>query len=287
MMQALSPLEIAAAGAELERLDFSATRHVLRVLGCNTVWREWGSGPSLVLLHGGHGSWMHWARNIDTLAEHFQVIVPDLPGFGDSEDFVQSPHDPQRLKLLLESLKQGIETLVGQAPMYLAGFSFGGAIAGMLAPLLPHLQRLAFLGCGGHGSKRRENQTLMDWRAASGKQRELVLLQNLQAFMFSSPHCINALALKIHAHSCEKTRFRSKAISRSRLLLDALQNFNKPVFMVWGENDVTAIPAEAALTLIQGKSSREWAIIPSSGHWVQFEKPDEVNQLLISWFKSY
>jgi pimeloyl-ACP methyl ester carboxylesterase len=28
------------------------------------VWRSWGSGPPLLLLHGLHGSWMHWVRNV-------------------------------------------------------------------------------------------------------------------------------------------------------------------------------------------------------------------------------
>src|SRR5262249_18899096 len=47
-------------------------------------WGLGGAGPPVVLLHGGSGSWTHWARNIMPLARHFTVWVPDLPGFGDS-----------------------------------------------------------------------------------------------------------------------------------------------------------------------------------------------------------
>ena len=44
-----------------------------------------GSGPPLVLLHGWPEFWWTWHRNIPSLAEHFDVIVPDLRGFGQTE----------------------------------------------------------------------------------------------------------------------------------------------------------------------------------------------------------
>ncbi|MGH3555988.1 MAG: alpha/beta fold hydrolase [Mycobacterium sp.] len=44
-----------------------------------------GSGPPLVLLHGWPGFWWEWSKVIGPLAESYDVIVPDLRGFGDSE----------------------------------------------------------------------------------------------------------------------------------------------------------------------------------------------------------
>ncbi|OZI49485.1 alpha/beta fold hydrolase [Bordetella genomosp. 4] len=283
-MQEFSSADIAAADAALDRLDTSAIHHAFDVQGCRMVWREWGRGPALVLIHGGHGSWMHWAKNIDVLAEHFRVLIPDMPGFGDSEDFDMPPYDPDRVERLLETLTQGIARLVGTAPLYLTGFSFGGAIAGALAPRLPTLQRLALLGSAGHGGPRRDREPLSDWRAVTGQEREQAFAQNLRAFMLSFRHTVNALALQIHARSCEKTRFRSKSISRRSSLLDVLKDFDKPILMAWGEDDVTAVPADAGRMLAQGHPSREWHVIADSGHWVQFEQADAVNALLIRWF---
>ncbi|MCZ6813021.1 MAG: alpha/beta fold hydrolase, partial [Alphaproteobacteria bacterium] len=44
-----------------------------------------GAGMPLVLLHGWPEFWRTWRKNILPLAEHFDVVVPDLRGFGDTE----------------------------------------------------------------------------------------------------------------------------------------------------------------------------------------------------------
>ncbi|MFN8953387.1 MAG: alpha/beta fold hydrolase, partial [Burkholderiales bacterium] len=65
-----------------------ATRLQTTCDGSRTVWHAWGqpTQPAVVLLHGGSGSWTHWVRNIAPLqAAGWRVLVPDLPGFGDSD----------------------------------------------------------------------------------------------------------------------------------------------------------------------------------------------------------
>ena len=53
------------------------------------VWHMWNrtgrAAPVVVLFHGGAGSWRHWVRNIPVLAARYRVLVPDLPGLGDSD----------------------------------------------------------------------------------------------------------------------------------------------------------------------------------------------------------
>lgn len=268
-------------GAQLALSRERITHHA----GCDVHWREWagkGNGTPLVALHGGHGSWLHWLRNIDTFSTHRRVLLPDMPGFGDSGDLALPPRDPARLDLLVETLCQGIRDLVGEdMPFHLVGFSFGGLVAGLIAQRMPQLRSLALLGSAGHGFRRAGEVAMRNWRDMEGDERAEVLRENLEAFMLAGP--ANETACWIHARSCERTNFYSKSYSRKALLAEALAGVNAPVFMMWGENDVTAEPLRAAEHLVQGRMEREWLIIPNAGHWVQYESAERVNILLSYW----
>ena len=74
--------------AWIEQHEQRAVRHSVDVGDHQVSWRQYGdaSNEPLLLIHGGHGSWMHWARNIDVLSEKFSLFVVDLPGYGDSSD---------------------------------------------------------------------------------------------------------------------------------------------------------------------------------------------------------
>ena len=73
------------------------------------VWRCWGDGPPLVLLHGAFGSWLHWVGNIDGLARHFRVLAADMPGYGASA----MPPEPYTAESLAEIMANGVRALFG------------------------------------------------------------------------------------------------------------------------------------------------------------------------------
>ena len=95
---------------------------------------------------------------------------------------------------------------------------------------------------------------------------------------------IDALALAVHSRACEQTRFRSKGISRRPVLEPALDRFDGPLLLLWGSEDPTADPASLAPALAGGGARRQWRVVDGAGHWLQFERPDEVNRLLAAFF---
>lgn len=276
---------IAASPELLGALDAAAEHHDVAYAGCRIRWRRWGNGPCLVLLHGGHGSWMHWVLNIQSLSSVHSVWAPDLPGFGDSDNLPLESHDPSRHQLLLEVVAGTLKQLIGPAnEINLAAFSFGGLVAGQLAADHLDVRRLALLGTAGHGGPRRQNVELVDWRFPDEARKVAALRHNLGALMLSAPHRIDDLAMAVHEKSCVRTRYRSKAITHGSTLASILQPVHRPVLMVWGEHDVTTDPVQAAGRLCDGQAEREWCVLPDAGHWIQYESHHLVNQMLLRWF---
>jgi pimeloyl-ACP methyl ester carboxylesterase len=267
-----------------ERLERTALTHRAPFATGHMTWRRFGEGRPLVLLHGGHGSWWHWARNIECLAERYTVWVPDLPGYGDSD----LPAGASLVDLV-DATVESLDHLVGGgAPVSLAGFSFGALVAARMAERRGGVLRLALLGPGGHGGPRRPRGELRAWRglAPHSAEWDAVMHHNLLMHMLHDPAAIDEVALRIHGEACLATRFHSKTISRAGGLATSLDRYSGHLLLAWGEHDVTLVPDIVANALEQSRLTCRTHTVPGAGHWVQYEAAQAVNELLASWLES-
>ncbi|MBM3387772.1 MAG: alpha/beta hydrolase, partial [Betaproteobacteria bacterium] len=164
--------------------------------GVRTLWHVWGKAdrPVVVLLHGGSGSWTHWVRNIAPLHQAgWRVLVPDLPGFGDSDLPPGATDVPQ----LLVHLHAGLQQLAPQGPVQVVGFSFGGMAGALwLADYPDDAQSLVLVGAPGLGLSAPQRTALKGWRhLKTTEQRMAVHRHNLMALMFERAESLDALAL--------------------------------------------------------------------------------------------
>ena len=274
--------QLALARERIVALDMHAERHDVDLLdGRRMAWRRFGDGPPLVLIHGGHGSWLHWVRNIDALSASRSLWLPDLPGYGDSD-----PIEPNGIEEIIDAVAYSIDRLIGAGkPIDLGGFSFGGLVASRVAASRGGVRKLAVIGTAGHGLKSRYTLEMRNWRLAREPGALWAALRNnLAALMIHDPRDIDPLALEVHRACCTATRFRSKTISRSSLLAPILEGVDAPVLLVWGEHDVTTQPEAAARSIAAHRTGIEWRIVAGAGHWAQYERADAVNRLLLDWF---
>ena len=113
--------------------------------GTRIAYDSAGSGPVILLLHGGGGSRLEWhqAGYVQCLQDHFTVVALDLRGHGESD----LPTDPTAYTI--EKLEQDILAVADACSIErfaLWGMSYGGKVGRYLAVHSPRVQQFIMLG---------------------------------------------------------------------------------------------------------------------------------------------
>lgn len=262
------------------------SRGRVRVTACgegHMVWREWGQGPALLLLHGGYGSWLHWLRNVRDLAKHHRVLVPDMPGHGDSA----LPPMPFTPVTLANILADGLAELLAEGERFdIVGFSFGGIIGGVLAALLPdRVGTLVLFGPNGMELPfdplpplERIGETMTVDEVAA------VHRHNLAALMIADPARIDDMAVFIQSETARLARLSIKGIPESNYLGAALSDVTARICGLWGEHDAFVGERHMAARrefLSRFQPDLDFRVIEGAGHWAPFEAPGESKRILL------
>jgi 2-hydroxy-6-oxonona-2,4-dienedioate hydrolase len=272
-----APLAAALAGGQ---------RAVTVFDGVQTVWHVWGDldQPTVVLLHGGSGSWTHWVRNIAPVRDAgYRVLVPDLPGFGDS-DLPPGCTDVPQLPVHLHA---GLHQLAPQGPVQIVGFSFGGMTGALwLAEHPQDAQHLVLVGAPGLGLTVPERIPLKGWRhLPSAEQQNQAHRHNLMALMFEHEDSLDDLALALHAANVSRDRMPRRRLSSTPIVADALPRVQARVSAIYGEHDALY---RQRLSEVQAALPRwaprwgQWHTVPGAGHWVIYEAAQTFNAALLN-----
>ena len=270
----------AGPAAYLDRLEAAAQRSETPCGDGTMVWRTWGAGPVLVLFHGGAGSWRHWAHNIDVLSRDRRLLIPDLPGLGESA-FPPAGDDAMQVA---EIVAHGIESVLGPDEGYdVAGFSFGGTMASCIGALHgARVRSVTIIGSSGVGPAGSAVE-LMKVRHLSGEERVAAHRVNLGRLMIADPAKIDDLALAIQEWNTRHSRLKTPTLSRSGALQKAIARVHVPVNGIWGELDAPANPRspQRVVALRSLRPDADVRMIPGAGHWVAYEAPGEFHAMLL------
>jgi pimeloyl-ACP methyl ester carboxylesterase len=274
--------------ASVSRIESRATRALTPCGAGSMVWRIWGNGRPLVLLHGASGSWTHWIRNIMPLATRFRVFAPDMPGFGDSD----APSAPHAADTLVDLVASGLDiVLPPPTGLDIVGFSFGGIIGGLVAAKLGRRVRtLALVGPGGLGLPAAPTPALLGIDSATARRVDIkrVHHENLRRLMIANPHRLDELAVFIQTENVRRARFKSGNIPGSDILFQALPHIRARITGVWGRCDAFVGPylEERRRVLASVQHDLDFRAIDGAGHWVTYEAADEVNAVLFEMLKA-
>jgi pimeloyl-ACP methyl ester carboxylesterase len=270
---AASPAQLIAA------LDVQASR-VETPCGSGTMpWRCWGAGPPLLLIHGGHGSWTHWIRNISYFARRHSVWAPDLPGHGESA----LPERVDEADCMAGVLAAGIRQIFGcEARLDIAAFSFGALLSGHLAVMAPPLvRRLIVVDAGGldtplgHMPRRSYRGLTLDAEILAAHR------QNLLAVMLHHEGSVDALALHLQQINISRGRVLPGPLLMPDRLARVLARSNVPVDAIWGEFDRPHPDIQLQRNVLQRlRPDLQFRVVPAAGHWSMYENPDAFNRCL-------
>jgi 2-hydroxy-6-oxonona-2,4-dienedioate hydrolase len=272
-------LDSSEAVAEIERLDALSSRVYTRCGGdSKMVWRRWGEGPPVVLIHGGAGSWMHWIRNIEFLARTRTVWAPDLPGFGDSD----LPGDNFDADTLAPLVQDGMQEVLNGSRFDLVGFSFGALVSSLIAAKAPNgVERLILVSVAALGIVSAPPAIRSMRGVQDPQERADVFRFNLNAIMLHDPASIDELALTVQGRSAPRDRVKDRTLALTDAVLRVSREWDCDAYGIWGCQD--AIYRDRIDTL-QGKIEelglREAVLLENAGHWLQFECAEEFNHVL-------
>jgi 3-oxoadipate enol-lactonase len=254
--------------------------------GARIHYRRSGAGFPVVFLHAGVADSRMWEPQAAGLGKHFDVITPDMRGFGES-DLPAKPWSPTADVLAL------MDALGLRQSPHLIGCSIGGSTAIDFTLENPdRVSKLVLVGAGVSGQTfGDENDNLYTEVAAAQKAKDLVALNEAEMELWligpgrAAGHVdqrlrdlfldMNGRALKNDFESAPMQKLDPPAIGR-------LGEIKAPTLVIVGDHDLPDILKTADLLVSKISGARK-AVIHDAAHLPNLEHPDKFNRLVLDF----
>ncbi|OGZ58206.1 MAG: hypothetical protein A3A00_00515 [Candidatus Spechtbacteria bacterium RIFCSPLOWO2_01_FULL_38_20] len=253
--------------------------NTVQIQGLPVFYRDKGQGAPILILHGWDSKSDTWVKVQGNLVNAgFRVIIPDLPGFG------QTPQPPRvwSLKDYCEFIHEFTHKL-NVSKITLAGHSFGGRISLAYCVRYPEdLDKLVLIATA--GIKRYKQ-----W-----KVKIFLFLAKIGNVIFSVPilkyfkSMTRKVAYKLTGgHDYEKASPRMRGIMKNILNEDLrafLPQITIPTLILWGNKDKMTPVKDARILNTEVKNSHLY-IFPNQPHALQLTMPEELASRMADFLK--
>lgn len=256
-------------------------RATVEVDGRQIAYRRAGSGAPLVLLHGIGGNADQWREQLTGLANAFDVIAWDAPGYVGSDD----PGADWRNADYAAALAGFLDAIgLGRDPVHLIGQSWGGAIAQGFAGRHPaRLRSLTLANTSIPGAQpeaeRRAGRDARLRALATMTPREMAEARVAAVLAPDPPAELRQEVVEMLA-AIRPSGYRAAAnASYTADERAVLAGIRLPVLVVAGDLDAV-VPLARAEQLAAAIPGARLAVFPGSGHLTNQEQPRRFDQLL-------
>ncbi|MEM0952868.1 MAG: alpha/beta hydrolase [Pseudomonadota bacterium] len=248
-------------------------------------WQQWSereTGPPLLLLHGGFGSWNHWFAAIERLRQERELWTLDMPGLGASADIFRRARPQHMAAIIAPAAKR----LLASRSLDIAAFSFGAMVGAHLAAAVS-CRRFFAIGAAGCGDLHVQVPLQALPRAhCDAEVASEIHRRNLRSLMFSAHFPIDDLAIQLQSDNLSRARFNSRPLSLTSGFIDALRTLPAQLTGIWGSEDATA-GGESGIAkrrdiFANRQPGHAFHVLQGVGHWAMHEAPDAVVDILLT-----
>jgi pimeloyl-ACP methyl ester carboxylesterase len=248
-----------------------------------------GRGPAVVLVHGFASSIYTWADVLPRLADRYDVVAIDLPGFGGSD--MPPRLDGATALRLLPEVMDGL----GLERASIVGNSLGGAIGAATAAHRPErVEKLVLIDAAAYNLSRQDRPALL--RAMGRVPAGLVRRLPTRTLMRLGLEQVFHDDTKVTAERVEEylaPMARPGALEAAHALLTsgedfglpaALRRVRAPTLVIWGRED-TWVPVAHADLFVRDIPGARKVVLDACGHVPQEERPEEVAALIADFLR--
>lgn len=251
--------------------------------GISLSYQLSGTGQTIVFLHPFPMDHRLWQSQIEHFAPQYQVLTPDLRGFGNSDGFgAQTPSIEQ----MADDLNALLDVLKITEPIVLCGLSIGGYVALRFAQ--KYFSRLRGLVICDSRAQADTDETKAgrDRMIAFAKEHTSVeivekVLSGLlgKTSLRTRPELIERVK-EIGSSQSQQAILDALAALRDRPdAIDWLPQITIPTLLIFGEEDALA-PSHVIETLCAGLPQSTLVKLPKAGHFSALEQPEMFNSAL-------
>ena len=263
-------------------------------LELNVHYNDAGSGPAIIMLHGGGpgaSGWSNFSRNFEPLvAAGYRVILVDCPGFNKTDSLLVT----QSRGLVNARAVKGLMDVLGIDRAHLVGNSLGGFSTMEFALAYPERAgKLILMGAAGLGISLVQPLPMEGIKTLMGLYREPTmenLKRMIQVFVYDPARITDELMQgryqNMMARPDHLKNFVDSFDRNPRTLLadltPRLAEIKHPTLGIWGRDD-RFIPLDHGLKLLWGMPNAELHFFNNCGHWAQWEHADKFNRLVLDF----
>jgi pimeloyl-ACP methyl ester carboxylesterase len=262
----------------------SVSQHILSIEGRPAKYWTGGSGQPVVLLHGELGdARQQWAPTLEALSLHFQIIAPELPGFGVSAPLPMPSYQSflNWLLLLLDMLNVG-------GPLLLLGNSFGATLARFFAAEnTEYVARLVLVDGGQVISApgwMRPFLRLPGFNDVTVRalRRRTYSHDHLQHTVIDTQQLTPEFVAKVEAAA---PGFAAALRQSALIPPPLLRTPTCATLIIWGALDRLST-VETGRAIAAEISGARFVLIPKAAHLPQIEQPDEFHRVVEPFLKN-